>query len=139
MKTLLLVLSVLFLLCVLRTPLLAQTEESLETSGNAFLRICSVVDKEGNREHLSANQKTALMSCLSYVSGFTNGVGAEMGFVKNATKRNTHAPFCVPDGVENIQVVRVVLKYIRENLAAARRSTDSLIMFSLGERYPCPS
>jgi hypothetical protein len=134
MKTLLLVPLLLF---VLGIPLFAQTEESLEKSGNAFLRICSVVDKEGDKEHLSVDQKVALMSCLNYVSGFTNGVDFEMQFVKNATKQRTHAPFCVPESVKNTRMVQVVLKYIRDNPLAARRNTDSLIMFSLGERYPC--
>ena len=125
------------LLFVLGTSLFAQTEESLETSGNAFLRICSVVDKENDMEHLSVDQKMALMSCLNYVSGFTNGVDFEMQFVKNATKQSTHAPFCVPESIKNTQMVRVVLKYIRDNPLAARRNTNSLIMFSLGELYPC--
>ena len=121
------------------SPLVAQTQESLETSGYAFVRVCSVADKVENMEHLSVDQKVALMSCLNFVSGFTNGVEVEMLFVENATKQSTHAPFCVPASVENIQIVRVVLKYIRDNPASARRKTNSLITFSLGERYPCPS
>jgi secreted Zn-dependent insulinase-like peptidase len=127
------------LLFVLSSSLFAQTQDSLETSGNAFLRICSVADKVENTEHLSVEEKVALMSCLNFISGFTNGVEVEMLFVENATKQSTHAPFCVPASVENIQIVRVVLKYIRDNPAAARRKTNSLIMFSLGERYPCAS
>jgi hypothetical protein len=127
------------LLFVLSSSLFAQTQDSLETSGNAFLRICSVADKEENTEHLSVDEKVALMSCLNFISGFTNGVEVEMLFVENATKQSTHAPFCVPASVENIQIVRVVLKYVRDNPAAARRKTNSLIMFSLGERYPCAS
>jgi len=126
------------LLFVLNSSLFARTVETLHTSGNAFLRVCSVVDKN-DMEYLAADQKLALMSCLNYVSGFTNGVDIEMQFVKNATKRNTHAPFCVPESVKDIQIVRIVLKYIRDNPAAARRNTNSLIMFALGERYPCPS
>lgn len=125
------------LVFVLSCSLFAQTEEALETSGNAFLRICSVVEKEDAMEHLSVDQKVALMSCLNYVSGFTSGVDVEMRFVKNATKRSTHAPFCVPEGVKRIQMVRLVLKYIRDNPLAAHRNTNSLIIFSLGERYPC--
>ena len=128
-----------WLLFVLSSSLFAQTNESLETSGNTFLRICSVADKEENTEHLSVDQKVALTSCLNFISGFTNGVEVEMLFVENATKQSSHAPFCVPASVENIQIVRVVLKYIRDNPAAAHRKTNSLIMFSLGERYPCPS
>jgi hypothetical protein len=126
------------LLFVLNGFLFAQTKESLETSGNTFLRICSVADKEENIEHLTVDQKVALTSCLNFVSGFTDGVDIEMRFVENATKQSTHAPFCVPASVEPIQIVRVVLKYIRDNPVAARRKTNSLIMFSLGERYPCP-
>ena len=101
--------ALLFLL--LKTPLFAQGEESLETSGNAFLSRCSVVDKADDVEHLSVKQTVALMSCITYVSGFANGVGFEMLFVKGATKQSTPAPFCVPEGVEHIQLVRVVLKY----------------------------
>lgn len=129
---------VLFLFFVLSTSVFAQPQETVETSGNAFLRICSVVERENDRKHLSSDQTMALMACLNYVNGFTNGVDAEMRFVKNATKQSTHAPFCLPESVKEIQMARVVLKYIRDNPAAARRNTNSLIMFSLGERYPCP-
>jgi hypothetical protein len=125
------------LLVVLSTPLFAQSEERLETSGSAFLNICSVVDKANDMGHLSVEQRVALVSCLNYVSGFIHGVDAEMRFVKNATKQSTHAPFCVPESAKHIQAVRVVLKYIRDNPAAARRTTNSLIMFSLAEVYPC--
>lgn len=99
------------LLFALSSSLFAQTEETFETSGNGFLRICSVVDKEVDLELLSIDQKVALMSCLKDVSGFTSGVEIEMLFVKNATKQSKHAPFCVPESVKNIQMVRVVLKY----------------------------
>lgn len=123
----------------LSTPLFAQSQEMLETSGSAFLRICSVVDKADDMEHLSVEQRVALMSCLNYVRGFIHGVDSEMRFVKNATKQSTHAPFCLPESAKHIQAVRVVLKYIRDNPLAARRNTTSLIMFSLAEVYPCPS
>jgi hypothetical protein len=126
-----------FLLFVLSASVFTQPQESFESSGTAFLRICSVVDREDDREHLSSDQMVAFTSCLKYVNGFTSGVDAEMRFVKNATKQSTHAPFCPPQGVKEIQMVRVVLKYIHDNPAAARRNTNSLIMFSLGERYPC--
>jgi hypothetical protein len=118
--------------------LFTQSQESVETSGNAFLRICSVVDRGGHGDKFSSDQTIALASCLNYVNGFTKGVDTEMRFVKNATKQRTHAPFCLPESVKQIEMVRVVLKYIRDNPAAARRNTNSLIMFSLGEKYPCP-
>lgn len=115
-----------------------QPQETLETSGNVFLRICSVAAREDDRKQLSSDQTMAITACINYVNGFADGVDAEMRFVMNATKQSTHGPFCLPEGVKEIQMVRVVLKYIRDNPAAARRNTKSLIMFSLGERYPCP-
>jgi hypothetical protein len=127
-----------FLVFVVSTPVFTQSQETVEISGNAFLRICSVADRGGDREKLSSDQKIALASCLNYVKGFTKGVDTEMRFVKNATKQSTHAPFCLPESVKQIEMVRIVLKYIRDNPAAARRNTNSLIMFSLGEKYPCP-
>lgn len=127
-----------FLVFVVSTSVFTQSQETIQTSGNAFLRICSVVDRGGDQEKLSSDQTIALASCLNYVNGFTSGVDTEMRFVKNATKQSTHAPFCLPESVKQIEMVRVVLKYIRDNPAAARRNANSLIMFSLGEKYPCP-
>jgi len=39
----------------------AQTEDSLDVSGNAFLRLCSVVDKEG----LTGVERIHMAACLA--------------------------------------------------------------------------
>jgi hypothetical protein len=72
------------------------------TSGNAFLRFCSVVDKD--YAHLPVDQEIGLMSCLSYIQGFSEGghnamvVRAECG-----EARCTQTPVFVPeDIVDNV-------------------------------------
>ena len=45
--------------------------------------------------------------------------------------------FCRPENVELAQLVRIVLKYIRENPENANQETALLIMKALREAYPC--
>lgn len=123
------------LLFLLGRPVSAQTEEFPETSGNAFLRLCSVVDKTDrtDAENLDA------MACVGYMSGFTSGVEFEQLYAKTSTRQKVPAPFCIPDGVERGQMVRIVLKYIRDNPAEANEHTALLVIKALRKAYPCPS
>jgi Rap1a immunity proteins len=79
------------------------------------------------------------MACMGYMRGFTSGVDFGVGFVKSATKEKALAPFCVPEEVGNAQLVRVVLKYIRDNPEVAHQRTAALIVKALGKAYPCHS
>jgi hypothetical protein len=118
----------------------AQTQELPEVSGNAFLRLCSVIDKDDlKHEAYQSDKAVDTMACLEYLGGFTDGVQVEMELVNAETKRNAPAPFCIPDDVERGQMVRIVLKYIRENPAEAHKHTGALIMKALGKVYPCSS
>jgi hypothetical protein len=58
-------------LCVFFAPLMA--EEVLEESGDAFLRQCSVVEKDHD---LTSADKSNQMVCAAYVSGFVEGASA---------------------------------------------------------------
>lgn len=112
----------------------AQTEDYPEVSGNAFLRLCSVVDKED----LTGLEGLHMMACLGYVGGFVQGVETTISFVQSVTKRSPLAPFCKPDDLERGQMVRIVMKYIRENPEKAHLPTAGLIMGALSKAYPCP-
>jgi hypothetical protein len=136
MKTLWLLALVFSLLDV---PLSAQTQELPETSGNAFLRICSVVEKVADNKDQTTTEVGYVMGCLGYVRGFTTGVAYEASFAKAKTKQNAPVPFCIPEDVENGQTVLVVLKYIRDNPADSNQPTVILIKYALGKAYPCPS
>jgi hypothetical protein len=76
---------------------------------------------------------------LGYIGGFMSGVVYEQRFAEAATGRKVPAAFCVSNGVEEIQTIRIVLKYIRDNPADAHLSTAGLIIDALRKPYPCPS
>lgn len=67
-----------------------------ETTGNEFLRLCSVADS-GDFTQLNESLLNDLVSCVYYVRGFTDGVSIERLFVKSKAKRNAPAPFCIPE------------------------------------------
>jgi hypothetical protein len=117
----------------------AQVKENPRTSGNAFVRVCSAIE---NEKKLNDHEFGQLMDCLGYVSGFTDGVEHEVLYTNVNAKTPTQGaavPFCIPDDVEDGQLVRVVLKYIRDNPAEAHKRTPLLIMRAFGKAYPCPN
>jgi Rap1a immunity proteins len=61
----------------------------------------------------------------------------EKTFVNDKTNQLVPAPFCIPDGVEHGQEIRIVLKYIRDNPAHAHKATAFLIVAALGKAFPC--
>jgi len=120
---------------LLRVPLSAQTQDYPDTSGNAFLRLCSGADKENKTDADYGH----VLACTGYITGFVSGVDYERSFAHATTNRSVPLPFCTPDNVENGQLIRVVLKFIRDNPADANKPTAWLIMDALGKAYPCPS
>jgi Rap1a immunity proteins len=125
--------------CFLVVRLSAQTREFPETSGNAFLRLCSAADKEAVTDAEKEAASENIMTCVAYVNGFIDGVRGEQAFAKGYTHQKVPIPFCLPDGVENGQIIRIVLKYIRDSPTEGNRSTMVLMVKALGKAYPCPS
>ena len=109
----------------------ARTEEYPDDSGNAFLRLCSIVEQE----------KTALITgheleCVFYIKGFVSGV--EMEYAATMEKSAAPMPFCRPENTENAQLVRIVLKYVRENPQDAHQLTMYVAMRAFQKAFPCP-
>jgi len=111
------------------------TQEFPDTSGNAFMRLCSAVEKDKTTDQEAATS----IACVSYVSGFVAGVTAHAGFAAYKMKQKVPTMFCLPEDVEPGQLVRVVLKFVRNNPEDAHRRTDVLIARALREAFPCPS
>lgn len=112
----------------------AQTQEYPNTSGNAFVRLCSAT----LTDHTTQVELGHIMACLGYVSGFVDGVVAGNGFAEGVTTRKVPEPFCRPDNVENGQLIKIVLKYIDNHPERAHLPTGALIMYALYEALPCP-
>lgn len=123
------------LFSLLVVPLSAQTSEAPRDSGNAFVRRCSVADSE----RLTGADTGNVLECVAYINGFAEGVEYEAFFATAKINQKAPAAFCLPDRSENGQIIRVVLKYIRDNPAEAHEHTAILIIKALGKAYPCPS
>jgi hypothetical protein len=111
----------------------AQTSELVDTSGNAFVRLCSAIDKENGTDEETRN----LIMCLGYVSGFVDALDSYSVFREALTKQKEHKLFCKPEEIERGQVVRIVLKYIRNHPEHAHGPTGVLFIGALREAYPC--
>ena len=111
------------------------TQEFPETSGNAFVRLCSAVEKHKTTDEESAHA----ISCIGYVAGFMDGVSVYPSFAEAKTKQKVPELFCRPERVEHGQIVSIALKYIRNHPEEAHHPTQLLIMVALGEAFPCPS
>ncbi|MFZ0563081.1 MAG: Rap1a/Tai family immunity protein [Terriglobales bacterium] len=124
-----------FALVLLCCPVLvaAQTKEFPDTSGNAFLRLCSAIDKE----KLTDEEIAHVTSCVGYVAGFVDGVSVYPIYAEAKAKQKVPKLICRPDGVEHGQLISVVLKYIRNHPEDAHLPTQLLIMGAIGEAFPC--
>jgi hypothetical protein len=111
--------------------------EALYESGDAFARECSPADKQLGKS-ISSSDLESVVNCSLYLVGFVQAVQFEnSAFTFVMTGQKHPLPFCLPAGVENAQMVRIVLKYIREHPAEAHEPTPKLVMFVLHQSYPC--
>ena len=108
-------------------------KETLDDSGNAFLRICSVLDQE----KLSAAETSDALACFSFVTGVWQGVEVEIEYAKLLKQTKPARPYCVPGTVEYGQYGKIVLKYIRNHPEQAQLMTAQLVMLALRDAFPC--
>ena len=102
-------------------------------SGTEFLTECAVVDKETD---LTDREMWSQDSCLGYVEGVALGAKAETLRINAANKSSVPMPFSLPTGVSVKQLVRVTLKYIRDNPEQAHLNSSFLILDALGKAFP---
>lgn len=109
--------------------------EALQESGNAFVRRCSVVEKERD---LTAVDQAYQMTCSAYVSGFVQGAVFAADFVRSRADRKGPPVYCQIEGVEAGQLVKIVLKYIREHPETAHLPAGILAGRAFQKAFPCP-
>jgi hypothetical protein len=110
------------------------TKEFPYDSGNVFLRLCSSVEKAQRTD--AETQLGA--GCLLYIAGFVDG--AETGNVSTMVQMKPTTipkPFCRPDNTENGQLVKIVLKYIREHPEDAHQPTGLIVLWAFQRAFPC--
>jgi hypothetical protein len=108
-------------------------QEFPSTTGNAFIRQCSVL--EGNATTgVELQQEVA---CIGFVEGFINGIYAEAVYIYKVNHKEPPKPFCLPAEVENGQLVKVALKYIRNHPEEAHQPSAPLIVKAFEKSFPC--
>lgn len=133
--TLLVVLVASLSLWPLQTQSFSQTSQGEVpwTSGNAFVRLCSVAAKDVHTVEESRNN----IACVSFVKGVVQGVEDVAEYTQALTGKEPLSPFCVPDGVENGQMVSITLGFVRNHPENADLPTSTLIIGALGTAFPC--
>jgi hypothetical protein len=134
-RLMVLVMLALVVICIFVTSGLGADEpRPIEESGNAFLRECSAVEKE--RDFTTVDRAYGLV-CSSYVTGFVEGAVFTVDFVRSNGDQKAQAPYCGGGGVEAGQVVKIVLKYVREHPDTAHLRTSVLVGRALQNAFPC--
>lgn len=141
-----LALALLMFALFLNAPLRSQTtkapEADVSSSGNRYLEICASEEKPTERW----NEMDFLHAGLC--EGFMLGVRDGMGFTIAALKHDNSSlsylkgsiedlGVCEPDTVELGQIVRVVLKYIRDHPEQAHRPSAELVVMAELNAFPC--
>ena len=106
-------------------------QADISRSGQDFLQVCSSLGSGEDRDAARIERDAA---CLGWVEGFAEGF-LVYGELLNVPKKDRMA--CVPGGVTNIQLVRVIQKYLAENPGKAHRATRYVASIALAGAFPC--
>jgi hypothetical protein len=99
------------------------------------VRLCSSIENEGSE--ITREESRNIVYCVAYVEGVVQGVEVEIAYSTGTTGNKPRSPFCLPDTVEDGQIVKIILKYIRNHPEEAHKSTVSLMIEALREAFPC--
>ncbi len=114
-----------------------EKQEYPSTSGNAYLRECSVAEKDV--KDLTQADMKYVFACIGYTEGVVDGAMAEAAVLSGSINKgqNQLAPFCIPSEADNGQLIRITLKYIRNHPEEAHKPGFVQIIRALGEAFPC--
>jgi Rap1a immunity proteins len=103
-----------------------------DKSGTSFYDECGTTDKDLGQRSTAENLQGTY--CMGYVAGLTQGVASSelIHRVKPSERL-----FCLPEGVTNIQKVRVIRKYISNHPEEAHNPAQGQALMALREAFPC--
>jgi len=109
--------------------------------GNDLLDACRDADKSPD-EMKTQDQLRRSMMCLGYITGVADGikVATQVNEQINEKPRNLGdwgGLFCAPDEVKVGQVLRVVVKYLRDHPGELHNPSADLIVAALNAAFPC--
>jgi Ssp1 endopeptidase immunity protein Rap1a len=111
--------------------------ENLSDSGNAFVRRCSSIDKPAGE--LTDLESLHTAACATYVMGLDDGIETELALLRIERKTEVAGPYCYHGGIEGLeqgQIVRILLKYIRNNQEKADAPVPILFVWAMQKAFP---
>ena len=100
-------------------------------SGKDFLELCSSVDSEQERDPVRARNDAL---CLGWVAGFRDGFTVHDELLGVPPRDRM---VCIPGEITNVQIIRVIKKYLAENPDKARRATRLVASLALVGTFRC--
>lgn len=96
-----------------------------------LLGACVFLVRQKDGHTISNRESEEAHWCDGYLAGVitTALLDSQLGIEK--------APFCMPEGVSNIQVARVVVKHLQENPARLHESGLLHVLIALQTAFPC--
>ena len=120
----------------------AQTmAKDVSASGNNFLEVCSSI--EISPDKMNAADLANMSRCQGFMQGLGDGVGVATAVIKqsnpalNLKGSISDLGICFPVEVNYLQVIRVVLKYIREHPEQAHLPSAVLAFTADLQAFPC--
>jgi hypothetical protein len=100
-------------------------------SGSILLRQCQAAMKLAEGEKYSVQQAVDGNFCRGYVAGAVDQmVGLSV---------HTETVYCLPSNGDNDQLIRIVLKYLKENPATLNYPAGALVAKAIAAAFPCTS
>jgi Rap1a immunity proteins len=104
----------------------AQDEFQLQTSGNAFLALCT-------------QQNSSYQACIWYVIGYSDGLSfTNAALTSSATNHCTANGTNLMSNVTGVQMVDMVLGYLHRYPQQRHLPMPKLIVDTFREAWPCP-
>jgi hypothetical protein len=118
------------------------TATEISDSGSRYAETCSSIEKPSAQ--WSEMDALNVGTCSAYMVGLRDGMtlilfmGKEGGISPQFQKGTEEdLGICIPDGVETGQMIRITLKYIRENPEQAHIRSAQLVLAASQHAYPC--
>lgn len=123
--------SLLLILFAVLTPNAQEPTQDFNTA-RGFYDKCDVVDKNGSK--LNANESFRNGFCLGFAVGFTRGFSS--GEMYHSVKMSDRL-YCIPEGVNNQQVLRVIRKWIADHPESTHNAPETEAAAALHNAFPC--
>jgi hypothetical protein len=113
-------------------PVAQEAPPAPDRSGTSFYDQCGTTEKDLVQRSAAENLQDGY--CLGYVAGLTQGIeSAELIYHVKRSER----VLCLPEGVTNIQKLRVIRKYISNHPEDAHSPAQGQALTALCEAFPC--